>query len=85
MCACAARLSRRHLPPPPPGAGPSAVACASLPGARSKLPLSLCHRFFGQLLSALEHCHTRGVIHRDIKPANLMLTADGHLKISDFG
>ncbi|KAJ1629020.1 kinase-like domain-containing protein [Pavlovales sp. CCMP2436] len=50
-----------------------------------KLPLALCHRFFLQLLRALEHCHTRGVIHRDIKPANLMLTSDGHVKISDFG
>ncbi|KAG8469620.1 hypothetical protein KFE25_006075 [Diacronema lutheri] len=50
-----------------------------------RLPLALCHRFFAQLLRALGYCHTRGVIHRDIKPANLMLTADGQLKISDFG
>ncbi|KAH6831200.1 CBL-interacting protein kinase 5 [Perilla frutescens var. hirtella] len=42
-------------------------------------------RYFQQLISAVDFCHSRGVFHRDIKPENLLLDGDGELKISDFG
>ena len=38
-----------------------------------------------QLLLALRHCHERYVCHRDVKVANLLYTAEGRLKLCDFG
>lgn len=40
---------------------------------------------FGQILTAIAHCHDRGVCHRDIKPENVLMTSDGIAKLSDFG
>jgi eukaryotic-like serine/threonine-protein kinase len=38
-----------------------------------------------QAASALEAAHQGGVVHRDVKPANILITADGTVKLTDFG
>lgn len=45
----------------------------------------IAHLYFTQLISAVAYMHSKGVGHRDIKPENILLSADGNLKIADFG
>ncbi len=41
--------------------------------------------FSQQILAALEHAHSKGVVHRDIKPQNILVLKDGIVKVTDFG
>lgn len=38
-----------------------------------------------QVCDALDYAHDAGVVHRDIKPSNILVSADGRVKIADFG
>jgi tetratricopeptide (TPR) repeat protein len=50
-----------------------------------KLPLDKAIEISKSVCKGLEFAHARGVIHRDIKPGNIWMSADGTVKIGDFG
>ena len=41
--------------------------------------------YIAELVCAIESVHKMGFIHRDIKPDNILIEADGHIKLTDFG
>ena len=53
--------------------------------AQRPLPLDEALDIGMQACAGLQAAHERGIVHRDIKPANLMVTAEGQVKIMDFG
>ncbi|KAL2509803.1 CBL-interacting serine/threonine-protein kinase 14 [Forsythia ovata] len=53
--------------------------------AKGRFSEDLSRKYFQQLISAVDYCHSRGVFHRDLKPENLLLDENWELRITDFG
>ncbi|OIS96115.1 PREDICTED: CBL-interacting serine/threonine-protein kinase 5-like [Nicotiana attenuata] len=53
--------------------------------AKGRLTEDVARKYFQQLISAVEFCHSCGVSHRDLKPENLLLDENENLKVTDFG
>jgi len=49
------------------------------------VPIRQVGEVMGQLLTALDHAHGKGVVHRDVKPANILCPAASTIKVTDFG
>lgn len=82
---------RYMLPPEPFVPDPRATDGRPLPPdeaythARAKMD-AVIKDVFGQILDAVEHCHSLGIFHRDLKPENILCTAEGRrVFLADFG
>uniref|UniRef100_A0AAQ4RM76 non-specific serine/threonine protein kinase n=1 Tax=Gasterosteus aculeatus aculeatus TaxID=481459 RepID=A0AAQ4RM76_GASAC len=59
--------------------------CATLLKNIGALPVEMARMYFAETVLALEYLHNYGIVHRDLKPDNLLITAMGHIKLTDFG
>jgi Tol biopolymer transport system component/predicted Ser/Thr protein kinase len=67
--------------------GPDYLVMEYVEGSPLKgpLPLSKAVAYAGQILSALDAAHRRGITHRDLKPGNILVTNQHGIKLLDFG
>uniref|UniRef100_A0A8C8FZJ5 non-specific serine/threonine protein kinase n=1 Tax=Oncorhynchus tshawytscha TaxID=74940 RepID=A0A8C8FZJ5_ONCTS len=50
-----------------------------------RIPEDMAQFYLAEMVMAIDSIHRMGYVHRDIKPDNIMLTAEGHVRLGDFG
>ncbi len=72
--------------------GKSFISMEYIPGqtlsqklTEGPLPLKNALQMATEIAEALNAAHKKDIVHRDLKPSNVMLTSDGHVKVTDFG
>lgn len=53
--------------------------------AQNRLPEPRAKFYVAEVVLALDHLHSMGLMYRDLKPNNVLLDADGHIKLADLG